>query len=560
MGKLQTAAELRQTLSQLGLIGAGAACEPENSFGRALSHFAAFLGACALFGFLAALCASLMASPPGRLAIGLVLGLAAFLSDRNPRAGAFWSHLSLLASVASRILCYSWLFHIANPAEHPHGALLAAALIESALMAAAARPLARTVSAFSLLGFLAFDLAASGALPFLAPSMAFAALACARLENCAALPAKAGACIAPARSAALAFFCLAALAHAAAIAFNLGTGGIFFGHGLALGSPSFAPGKPFGQNEAAALVSLALAFAAGIQEIRRLRLAGAPRAASIAFLACASAGLAAVAPYALLGLLLAALGFSQGRAKTLGAGLFSALACLSAFYYALDYTLAQKSAFLAGAAAACACALLAAKQIRPINAGGPEAAQACLRARPGPAAFWPGAALLAFAAVCASAVAEKESLLARGTQITMRLAPADPRSLMQGDYMALNFEQGPSARELMRDKPACQSGSARCVALLEIGPDGLARAVAVSEEDQAASDALKIRVAYGPRGIEFGNFRGRQGFFFQEGQAEAYSKAAYASLKVDPHGNATVTDLLDPQRRPIRPQSSAGKQ
>ena len=556
MKKSDTASLLRQTLSQRGLIDPAAGCEPENGYGRALSHFAAFLGACALFGFLGALCASLMASPPGRLTLGLALGLGAFLAERKPGAGAFWSQLSLLASVASRILCYSWLFHIVDPAEHPHGILLAAALIESGLMAAARLPLFRAVSAFSLLGFFAFDLAASRALPFLPPSMALVALACAWLETCPGLPPKASACIGPLRSASLAFFCLGALSHAAAIAFNLGTGSSFFGHGLALGSPSFAPGKPLGQNEAAALLSLAIALSAGAFEIFRLRIAGSLRAAALGFLACACLGLAAAAPYALLGLLIAALGFAQGRAKTFGSGLFAALACLSAFYYALDYTLAQKSAFLAGASAACACALLAAKT-RGKTPAAAAAAPGAKAPRPGLAAFWPGFALLAFAAICAQAVAEKEQLLSGGAQITMRLAPADPRSLMQGDYMALNFEQGQAVRALMDAMPACQSGSADCAALLEIGPDGLARAVSVAETANAGPEQLKIRVARGPRGIEFGNFRGRQGFFFQEGQAEAYSKAAYAALKVDAQGNASITDLLDAERKPIRPQKTA---
>src|SRR5690606_22795049 len=34
----------------------------------------------------------------------------------------------------------------------------------------------------------------------------------------------------------------------------------------------------------------------------------------------------------------------------------------------------------------------------------------------------------------------KESLLAEGKPVILQLRPVDPRSLMQGDYMALNFQ------------------------------------------------------------------------------------------------------------------------
>ncbi|WP_069470473.1 GDYXXLXY domain-containing protein, partial [Candidatus Marithrix sp. Canyon 246] len=35
---------------------------------------------------------------------------------------------------------------------------------------------------------------------------------------------------------------------------------------------------------------------------------------------------------------------------------------------------------------------------------------------------------------------EKEQLLAKGTTVLLKLAPRDPRSLMQGDYMELRYD------------------------------------------------------------------------------------------------------------------------
>ena len=39
----------------------------------------------------------------------------------------------------------------------------------------------------------------------------------------------------------------------------------------------------------------------------------------------------------------------------------------------------------------------------------------------------------------AFSVVQKETLIGKGTEVLLRLAPVDPRSMMQGDYMALNY-------------------------------------------------------------------------------------------------------------------------
>ena len=46
-------------------------------------------------------------------------------------------------------------------------------------------------------------------------------------------------------------------------------------------------------------------------------------------------------------------------------------------------------------------------------------------------------------------VAQKERLLERGRIVLLELAPVDPRSLMQGDYMALQFAIARDTREAL---------------------------------------------------------------------------------------------------------------
>ena len=53
-----------------------------------------------------------------------------------------------------------------------------------------------------------------------------------------------------------------------------------------------------------------------------------------------------------------------------------------------------------------------------------------------------GIAILAGVAILALAnfsIYSRERLLTEGSVVLLHLAPVDPRSLMQGDYMALNF-------------------------------------------------------------------------------------------------------------------------
>lgn len=45
-------------------------------------------------------------------------------------------------------------------------------------------------------------------------------------------------------------------------------------------------------------------------------------------------------------------------------------------------------------------------------------------------------------AIAAAVIVGKERVLRHGDVLYLRLAPVDPRSLMQGDYMALNFSIG----------------------------------------------------------------------------------------------------------------------
>ena len=122
----------------------------------------------------------------------------------------------------------------------------------------------------------------------------------------------------------------------------------------------------------------------------------------------------------------------------------------------------------------------------------------------------------------------KESIKTKGERIYLALAPVDPRSLMQGDYMALRFE---IAWQIERQSRV--SGSAG----LLVEPNG----IATLNPDQAAPG---LRVRYRIRNGDV--WLGTNAYFFEEGTARRYEKARYGEFRLDrDSGEAVLVGLAD---------------
>lgn len=141
-------------------------------------------------------------------------------------------------------------------------------------------------------------------------------------------------------------------------------------------------------------------------------------------------------------------------------------------------------------------------------------------------------AVIVTAAFCA--IWQFEHTLRHGQTVLLELAPVDPRSIMQGDYMALAFKLD---RELPDD--AAQS----TYALLQLDQNRIASIHSLADElpvdDKSALQPVLIR----PQ--RFGATLGPNGFFFTEGSAQTYENARYGKFRVDANGKALLTALLD---------------
>jgi uncharacterized membrane-anchored protein len=141
---------------------------------------------------------------------------------------------------------------------------------------------------------------------------------------------------------------------------------------------------------------------------------------------------------------------------------------------------------------------------------------------------------LAILAVANYSIHSRERLLTDGRIAYLELAPVDPRSLMQGDYMALRFK---AADDAFRGKHTPASDG---YLVLRPDPRGVATFVRFDEGAVLGSEEFRMRYRVRNDRMKFGT----NAYFFQEGHASRFSTARYGEFRVDPaSGEAILTNL-----------------
>lgn len=238
-------------------------------------------------------------------------------------------------------------------------------------------------------------------------------------------------------------------------------------------------------------------------------------------------------------------GMASGSRALAAVGVVATAWFVGRFYYDLSMTLLQKSALLGGLGLAAIALAEGARRIRGVAAArGPEARP---RERRTPVAILAFGALLAAAALLVNrSVLQLDADFREARMIYLPLAPVDPRSLLQGDYMTLNFDRSifpPEDAKLQRRGEAFLRLDARGVARFSRLADGADTPQADEIRVDYAHDGAKIR--YCP-----------DSFFFQEGEAEAFSVARFAALRVAADGKTRLVALADADLKIIDPRSA----
>jgi uncharacterized membrane-anchored protein len=135
------------------------------------------------------------------------------------------------------------------------------------------------------------------------------------------------------------------------------------------------------------------------------------------------------------------------------------------------------------------------------------------------------------------AVRQKESILSEGKLLLFELAPVDPRSLMQGDYMALRYKLADTLRDMDLPKRG----------FIVVQPDSfnIARYVRIQKGNQPPGPDEQ-RIEY--KAASFDINIGASSFFFKEGDSDKYANAKYGGIKVNTKGNSVLTGLYDENR------------
>jgi uncharacterized membrane-anchored protein len=145
------------------------------------------------------------------------------------------------------------------------------------------------------------------------------------------------------------------------------------------------------------------------------------------------------------------------------------------------------------------------------------------------AILWAGLVLVL--ATVGGLVLHKEHILAEGEPLLLSLAPVDPRSLVEGDYMSLRYA-------ITADQDWPTDG------LMVLGRDAknVGSLVGRYRPGQALGPG-EILLRYRRRG--YVTRLGAEAFYFQEGTADRYRDAKYGELRVASSGESVLVGLRD---------------
>ena len=154
-------------------------------------------------------------------------------------------------------------------------------------------------------------------------------------------------------------------------------------------------------------------------------------------------------------------------------------------------------------------------------------------------------------------IIEKEKHLAEGRTVFLELALVDPRSLIQGDYMALQFHLADAVRDALRKKREHQRWRHYVEATdgyLVVGLDerGIGSFKYLHAGQELSDNQILMRYRVRSDRVKFAT----NAFFFQEGQGTHYQLARYGKFRVDDRGELLLTAMFDENLNKLGPDES----
>jgi len=238
------------------------------------------------------------------------------------------------------------------------------------------------------------------------------------------------------------------------------------------------------------------------------------------------------------GLLLILVGFFKQRRMLVVLGVLSLLGFVSWYYYSLNWTLLYKSIVLIGFGGLFALILLIMKLADK------KAAGATFNIKNIYVLNTTNIIAIAMMALILGAlnfnIYQKEKILAKGQVVLLTLAPVDPRSLMQGDYMRLRFaiERRISERE---------QGVDQGLFVVDLDAFEVASFNSLYSGQTLTENQVKMQFRIRDNRLQLAT----HAFFFQEGTASEYEAAVYGEFRVADNGELLLNALRDKEYKVI---------
>tara|TARA_B100000809_G_scaffold262385_1_gene313256 strand:+ start:329 stop:862 length:534 start_codon:yes stop_codon:yes gene_type:complete len=146
-----------------------------------------------------------------------------------------------------------------------------------------------------------------------------------------------------------------------------------------------------------------------------------------------------------------------------------------------------------------------------------------------------------------------QHFIATGEEVYFELAPVDPRSLLQGDYMRLGYRIANDLRQEFERIRSAGEGEVPRIGKVVLSLDE--RRVASFERVWRPGETLGDKerlLLYRQTDTSRINI-GSESFFFEEGRGKEYGKARYGILKLGKDGRTILRSLADENLVRIEP-------
>lgn len=130
----------------------------------------------------------------------------------------------------------------------------------------------------------------------------------------------------------------------------------------------------------------------------------------------------------------------------------------------------------------------------------------------------------------------KERTIANGQPMLLELIPVDPRSLMQGDFMVLDYALTNSLRE-----PLGERAESRTV-IVQLDENNVATFSRNDDGGKLRAEEHRLKLF----GRPYGELTiGTNSYFFEEGSGNRFATAQYGELRVSADGKPILVNLRD---------------